>query len=224
MEVYFPTYGWVDFNPSDELTLVGTTIEDLIDGTTELELLDVEFELIPIENPLGDQGELLNQLLAPVELEREEGLPWTIIWSVGGVVAALAIVSLGGRVYWVWGLRGLSGMPRQWGSIERLAGWAGLRAEESETVRQWGERIGEMLERPEEATALSTAFEEARYGPPDLERTDAEETGDDYRVLRNALAARIFGRRSARRDEADEDSGAQADEGLDDEVDGEDEA
>ena len=228
VEVYFPTYGWVDFNPSDELTLVGTTIGDLIDGTTEMEFLDVEFELIPIENPLADQGELLNQLLAPVELEREAGPPWTIIWSVGGVAAALVIVSLGSRVYWVWGLRGLSGMPRQWGSIERLAGWAGLRADESETVRQWGERIGETLERPEEATALSTAFEEARYGPPDLERTDAEETGDAYRILRNALAARIFGRRAARRDEAGEEVGAEPDEALeetmDDERDGENEA
>lgn len=207
VEVYFPTYGWVDFNPSDELTLVGTTLEDLMDGTTEVTLLDVEFELIPIENPLEEQAELLNQLLAPIDLEREQGPPWVIIWSVGGVLAALAIVSLSGRVYWAWGLRGLSGMPRQWGSIERLAGWAGLRAEESETVRQWGERIGETLERPEEATALSTAFEEARYGPPDLERTDAEETGDAYRILRNALAARIFGRRTARRDEGEEADG-----------------
>ena len=207
VEVYFPTYGWVDFNPSEELTLVGTTLGELIEATNEGVLLDVDFELIPIENPSEDQAELLNQLLAPIDLEREQGPPWTIIWSVGGLVAFLVVVSLGGRVYWAWGLRGLSGMPRQWGGIERLAAWAGLRAEESETVRQWGERLGETLERPDEAAALSTAFEEARYGPPDLERTDVDETGEAYMVLRNALAARIFGRRTARREEGADEEG-----------------
>ena len=226
VEVYFPTYGWVDFNPSDELTLVGGDLGTLIGEVTNLPFDEVPEIPLPLETIDEDSIDLLADLLTPVELEREEGPPWTIIWSVGGAVVALVVVSMGARVFWVWGLRGLNGMPRQWGGIERLAGWAGLQAAESETVRQWGTRLGDALEHPAEAATLSTAFEEARYGPPDLERTDTDEAGEAYRILRNALAARIFGRRSARRDEEEEEAEVEVseDEGLDDGVVDEDEA
>ena len=210
VEVYFPTYGWVEFNPTEELAILGTSLEVFLQTNADnSEIPEIPLELLPLETV--DTSDALADLLAPIELERESGPPWMIIWSVGGAAVALVIVSMGARVFWVWGLRGLSGMPRQWGGIERLSGWAGLRADESETVRQWGSRLGEALEHQAEAATLSTAFEEARYGPPDLERTDMEEAGEAYRVLRNALLARIFGRRSARED-AEEEEGVAEDE------------
>ena len=100
--------------------------------------------------------------------------------------------------------------------MERLAGWAGLRARESESARRWSERLGEALGRPDEAAALGAAFEEARYGPPDLERAGADDTADAYRVLRNALAARLVGRGRRARPEPDGDADAGADEVGDD--------
>ena len=212
VEVYFPTYGWVDFNPSEELLLVGTGLGGFLTNAENTEIPELPLDLIPLGSLGVDGADALADLLAPVDFQRSSGPPWVAIWSVGGVLAAMAAASLGARVYWVWGLRGLSGMPRQWGGVERLAGWAGLRAEESETVRQWGERLGDALERSEEAAALSTAFEEARYGPPDLERTDAVETDQAYRALRNALASRLFGRRAPHRDEEEAEDGAEASE------------
>ena len=215
VEVYFPTYGWVDFNPSEELILVGTSLETLLLSGESSEIPEIPLEPLPLDTFDEDSFDVLGELLDPVELEREAGPPWVIIWSVGGALVALVVVSMGGRVFWVWGLRGLNGMPRQWGGIERLARWAGLQAAESETVRQWGVRLGDALEHPSEATTLSTAFEEARYGPPDMERTDTEEAGEAYRVLRNALAARILGRRPRREEEEE----AEAPEGdIDDEA------
>ncbi len=212
VEVYFPTYGWVDFNPSDDLALLGTSLETFLLAAENTEIPEIPLDLIPLDT-LNDSLAALEALLTPTELERGYEPPWILIWSVGGTLAAVVIVLLGTRVVWVWGLRGLNGMPRQWGGVERLAGWAGLQPRESETVRQWGTRLGDALERPEEAITLSTAFEEARYGPPDLERTDPEQTGEAYRTLRNSLAARIFGRKSARKDEAEAE--AIEDDGLD---------
>ncbi len=209
VEVYFPTYGWVDFNPSEELTLIGTGLGEVLVGVDNSEIPEIPLDLIVLDT-IDDSAAALEALLVPVELQRESGPPWVIIWSVGGALGAVVVVFLGARLYWAWGLRGLSGMPRQWGGIERLAGWAGLRAVESETVRQWGDRVGTALERPAEAAALSTAFEEARYGPPDLERTDPEESGEAYKILRNALAARIFGRRAAHREEEDAEAEVEA--------------
>jgi len=210
VEVYFPTYGWVDFNPSEELALVGPGLGGFVSGVDNTEIPEIPIDVLPLE-PLADSAGALEDLLAPIELERESEPPWILIYSVGGVAAVVVLMMLGSRLYWVWGLRGLSGMPRQWGGIERLAGWAGLRAAEAETVRQWGDRLGTALERPAEAAALSTAFEEARYGPPDLDRSDPDQTGEAYRALRNALAARIFGRRTARRDAEEGDDEAVVD-------------
>ncbi len=225
VEVYFPTYGWVEFNPSGDVLLTGVTLQEVLDGSEVTPVLELPVDLLPIDTLLGDDADILGTVLTPITLERASGPPWTVIWSVGGALAALAAIALGARAYWAWGLRGLRGMPRQWGGLERLAGWAGLRSAESETVRQWGERLGSALDRPEEAAALSTAFEEARYGPPDLERTDAAETKTAYRVLRNALAARILGRRSARKPEMDgEDDEATETNDADDEASREDEA
>ncbi|HCU99740.1 MAG TPA: hypothetical protein DGL25_00940 [Dehalococcoidia bacterium] len=202
VEVYFPTYGWIDFNPSDELTLVGATFEGLISSTNNEPLPDLPFDLIPLEETINDGSVLLGELLTPVELERKSGPPWMVIWILAGTMGTLVVVSLGTRLYWVWGLRGLRGLPRQWGGIERLAGWAGLQPKESETVRQWGIRLGSTLERPEEASLLSTAFEEARYASASRENNqDGEEADEAYRMLRNALAVRIFGQRSARREQ-----------------------
>ena len=87
-----------------------------------------------------------------------------------------AVIALSGRLYWLWGLRGLDGVPRQWASVERLAGWAGFEPGGTESARRWGSRVGESLAREEAADELSAAYEETRYGPPDLERVDAEET------------------------------------------------
>ena len=209
VEVYFPTYGWVDFNPSEELALLGPGLGGFVAAADNSEMPEIPLDVLPLE-PLADSAAALEDLLAPIELERQSEPPWVLIYSVGGVAAVVVLMLLGSRLYWVWGLRGLSGMPRQWGGIERLAGWAGLRASEAETVRQWGDRLGAALERPAEAATLSTAFEEARYGPPDLDRSDPDQTGEAYRALRNALAARIFGRRTARRDEEEADGEAAA--------------
>ncbi len=205
VEVYFPTYGWVEFNPSDDLILVDGALADILLAAEQELAPALPVDILPIETILDEGVIEFDEILTPTELERSAGPPWVIIWSVGGVLVVVLLFTSGTRLYWSWGLRGLSGVPRQWGGIEQLSRWAGLQADESETVRQWGNRLGDSLERPEEAAALSTAFEQTRYGPPDLDRSDEDASGEAYRALRNALAARIFGRRSAHRKEADAD-------------------
>ncbi len=193
VEAFFPTYGWVEFLPGEALVVLGEG-PGLLTGEASGEFIELPLDVLPLETLTGEDAELtLDELLTPFP-SGAAGPPRALFWGIGGALAALAAALLGGRLLWAWGLRGLRGMPRQWGGVERLAGWAGLRAADSESARRWGERLGEALGRPDEAEALSAAFEEARYGPPDLERTSADETADAYRALRNALAARLIGR------------------------------
>ncbi len=193
VEAFFPTYGWVEFLAGRELVALGEGAA-LLTGGADSEFIELPLDTLPLDALTGEGAELtLDELLTPFP-DTGGGPPRELFWGIGGGLAALAAALLGGRLVWLWGLRGLRGMPRQWGGVERLAGWAGLRAGDSESARRWGERLGEALGRPDEATALSAAFEEARYGPPDLERTSADDTADAYRALRNALAARLIGR------------------------------
>ena len=203
VEAFFPTYGWVEFLAGEELVVLGEG-GGLLTGGADGGFVELPLDTLPLDVLGGEAAELtLDELLTPFP-DTGGGPPRELFWGIGGALAALAAALLGGRLVWMWGLRGLRGMPRQWGGVERLAGWAGLRAADSESARRWGERLGEALGRPDEATALSAAFEEARYGPPDLERSSADETADAYRALRNALAARLIGR--GRRPHADKDA------------------
>ncbi len=215
VEVFFPTYGWVEFLPGEVPVLLGEGPGLLAGGTGEL-LPELPLDELPLETLTGeDAAAILDALLTPAP-PSDGGPPRALFWGIGGALAAMAAALMGGRLAWLWSLRGLRGMPRQWGGVERLAGWAGLRARESESARRWSERLGEALGRPDEAAALGAAFEEARYGPPDLERAGADDTADAYRVLRNALAARLVGRGRRARPEPDGNADAGADGAGDD--------
>jgi hypothetical protein len=90
---------------------------------------------------------------------------------------------------------GLDGRARMWAKTQRLAGWAGLGSRQAETPREWSRRMGRAIEREAEAVTLSAAFEEARYGRPDLQRIDDEQATTSYRGLRGALFAKLMRRR-----------------------------
>ena len=215
VEVFFPTYGWLEFNPSGDLPAgvggFGPGVTPANNQTPE-----IPFEPLPVDELFGGGEEAqLDALLGGVgDPASGGGAPWLLIWSLGGALLVAALIALSGRLYWLWGLRGLDGVPRQWASVERLAGWAGFEPSGDESARRWGDRVGDNLAQQEAAVALSTAYEETRYGPPDLERVDAEETAGSYRLLRNALFGRVFGRKPGRRP-ADESGDEPDDGGLD---------
>ena len=166
-------------------------------------------EPLPLDLLEGEGADAeLAALIGTAGEDAAGGPPWTLIWSLAGALLVAAVIALSGRLYWLWGLRGLDGVPRQWASVERLAGWAGFEPGGTESARRWGSRVGESLAREEAADELSAAYEETRYGPPDLERVDAEETAGSYRVLRNALLGLVVGRKAA--EDTDEDDGAEA--------------
>mgnify|MGYP001388577656 CR=1 FL=1 len=198
VEVFFPSYGWIEFNPSGELLLGGNfrPSEQVSNG---------EYPEIPIGDPFLVEDLFNLPDLSPLGLLLEgrqqvgDGwAPWTLIWSLGGALLVIVLVTLGGRTYWVWGLRSLDGVPRQWAAIERLASWAGFQTPANESARQWGRRVGVELDHETAAVALSEAYEEARYGPPDLERIELNETSVPYQLLRNALLRHIFRLKSQR--------------------------
>jgi hypothetical protein len=121
-----------------------------------------------------------------------------LIYTLSGILAALAVALVAGRVSWNWGLRGLSGRTRLWAKAHRLAGWAGMGSRVAETPREWSRRVGGAIDRSDDAEQLATAYEESRYGRPDLQRIDDESAEGAYKRLRSALFSAVLRRKPSK--------------------------
>jgi transglutaminase-like putative cysteine protease len=202
VEVYFPTYGWVMFNPNanQPISVSGGGISP---GVNDLEGILSGAEL---EQLFGEIGTLTPGAEAALEALNEEPTahddpPWTLIYSLIGALVAMVALGLAGRITWNWGLSGLEGPIRMWARVERLAGWASLAGRPAETPRELASRVGTAVESEKDADILRRAYEHSRYGPPETDLPQPEEVEPAYIRLRNALlklvaAVRIPGRRT----------------------------
>lgn len=196
VEVFFPKYGWVTFNPTSGREAggaggLGTAAATGGFGSDPTNLQD----LFPPDDfvnpqPTGPIATALNE--TPTT---HSGPPWLIIWSLTGLLGLVAVAGVTTRFAWNYGLGGLEGRSRLWAKVQRAAGWAGLGAKRGETPREWSRRLGAAIDREPDATQLAAAYEEARYGRPDLQREDDAETASAYKRLRNTLLGKVARRR-----------------------------
>ncbi len=188
VEVFFPEYGWVPFNPTPDRAAGsggglggGGLLEGGIDPEPNLDELFAEIG--GYEPGISDAADALNAEVTP-----HNDPPWTLIYSLVGALVAIVAVVFAGRLTWNWGLAGLDGPAKMWARVQRLAGWAKLGGDEAETPREWARRVGPATAREDDAAVMASAFQHARYGRPDSPAPDSPESTDEsYRGLRNAL-------------------------------------
>jgi transglutaminase-like putative cysteine protease len=193
VEVYFPGYGWVNFNPTSDRPAGGAEafgsggsggLANVDDPTAGLEGIFPDVDFFP-------ELEEVDQALAePPGVSQSR--PWYLLWVALGVLAGAAALGLAGRFAWNFGLGGLEGPARLWAKTQRLASWAGLGQRPHDTPREWSRRLGGAIGREDAATRLAEAYQESRYGRPDLARSDPQETESAYRRVRGALVARVL--------------------------------
>lgn len=194
VEVFFPEYGWVNFNPTPDrpaggaggIGTGGLPRENPTDFPTLEDLFPIEGGEIITPFP-EDIGDALDE--EPVIQDQP---PWTLIWTLVALLAAAAIIALAARVTWNWGLGSLQGRAQLWAKTQRLAGWAGLGTETGETPNEWSRRMGGAVGAEDDAVILSRAYEEARYGRPEQQRVPEDDASGAYVRLRNALFGRLF--------------------------------
>ncbi len=194
VEVFFPKYGWINFNPTADRPAGGadgSLGSGVQIGTEPFDLDPSLFEDIPgVDiNPDGPGAALAEE---PVV---NEPFPWSIVFGLAGLLVAAAAIVFSGRIAWNWGLGDLDGRAKLWAKTQRLAGWAKIGSKPAETPREWSRRLGKTIDREDDALLLSNAYEESRYGRPDLVRIADEDAETSYKSLRSALAAKLLRRK-----------------------------
>lgn len=191
VEVYFPGYGWVNFNPtSGKFGTGGIPGAAGVAGNGFIDPSLVPQGITgPNVNDFDPNPAASHALAEPATIHGDP--PWTLIWTLAIIGALLVAAAVAIRLSWTWGMAGLSGRPRLWAQTQRIAGWAGLGSQPWETPREWSHRVGGALSQEEEAAKFATAYEEARYAREEMRHSDEAEVATTYRKLRAGLLRAI---------------------------------
>ena len=191
-EVYFPGFGWVEFNPTPGLATISRSSPEPITST------DAEQNPAPA---LGLGFENLEELFeedAPTEEEIVVGgssRDYTRGIAIG-LAAALAVALVagsGGLGYaWLRGLGGLAPPARRWAQTLRLASWARVPPAASRTPREYAQELREQVPDLADVDVLADAYVRHRFGGQETTPVEDERQDAAWRTVRRRLLARLL--------------------------------
>ena len=203
VEVFFPEFGWVDFDPTPS---VGTAVDLVGVGGERLATQRlVPFRSDVFDGQSGAQLDELEELLA-TELDAlqtgrgAEGGGSALWWIYGAAITLGVFVALSGTGWAAWqvSLRGQGPVERAWTATQRLGGWSGLPAEPTVTPNEYAAVLGAALADPEAPRTLARQYGRVRFGRKALQPEEAEDVRRAWHRLRGRLL-RHWLRRSLRR-------------------------
>jgi transglutaminase-like putative cysteine protease len=167
VEVYFPGYGWVDFEPTPSQSTI-TRGSGAFDDSVPNDLLDDPTLGGPM---MGDRWDYFEEEFLPGEagagdfvLGQQESTS-TGQWIMRAI-AVLLLVAIGVvSFYWLRGLGGLSPAGQFYTRLQRGAAWTGVSAKESMTPFEYARSIGATVDGSRtDAEFLAEIYVRERYG------------------------------------------------------------
>jgi transglutaminase-like putative cysteine protease len=183
VEVYFPEYGWIEFEPTPirpvpqrqgiDMSIDGRDLDYYDDSLwdSELDWLD-GIDRAPFNEQSG-----FNLFV-----------PRAVGYGGSALIAACLVALLVVFVAWRRGLGGLTVSEGMYARMCRLAGWLGIRQVDSQTPAEYAQTITTIVpEISTEAEHLSTAYVRARFGRPSEAEQASQPLQDAWRRMRNLL-------------------------------------
>jgi hypothetical protein len=203
VEVFFPNYGWIEFEPTAAQPVIVRPVEPE-NIASSVEDPDESLGLPPDNNRMDRMEELLDEGVPP---DTGSSLSfWTRLtptkpssWVFGG----LLLIGLAGITVWTMRHRQtmrLSNVGSIYHNMVRLAGWAGARTHVSQTPYEHAEVLGQVVpegERPAQRIAGIYARERYGHGPPDdREQATASHNWQELRpkLVRHTILRHVFRR------------------------------
>jgi len=195
VEVWFPGFGWVRFDPTGG----GLAVDNPIPSGAPLS--PRPSVSIPPASGIDDGG-AIGRTRDPSDVVIPPGGGGTGSPLAYAVIAVLLAVVVGGLAFIAWqrGPRGGTGPDDAWRGIGRLAGRFGFGPRPTQTVYEYAGALGEVLpaSRPELQT-VARAKVEVAYGRTVLSEARLRALRDAQRRLRVSLLRLAFRRRDRRR-------------------------
>ncbi len=196
VQVYFPGYGWIDFEPTPnwpthERTLrtpqfMGGSADPIEDDP---EGLFAELESDPfIEGAFDDTDVTVNPGSVLLERYGEYAL-WVLI-----AIAAVAGAWLLGHFVWNFGLGSLGPEARLYAKMTRLGWLGGIGRKPDQTPLEYAAHMGSLVPNVSDgASLIAWAYAAVRYGSGDEDEERQAAVAEAWNSIKFSLFRRIFG-------------------------------
>ena len=201
VQVYFPDYGWVDFDPTPGFT-ADETLAGIAGAGPRIAAQRLEtprIDLSPTSQSQLDEFQL-DELLALLaeqqepgsQLQNDAGLNRWYWLAPAIVLSAIAGLALLAALAWRISLRRLAPADRAWVASSRLARWAGIPAADSTTPLEHAAKIDTALNLPRTAADIAAAHCAARYGRHPLDDETQQQAHSNWHTLRPRLIRKLL--------------------------------
>ena len=195
-EVYFPTYGWIPFNPSPDRPA------DLTPGVREDSDLTGGFDLSDFPNlPVGADpifgiadglptGGDFGQLFSSGGSNAPNYMPWLLAG-----VAIIVVLAAGSAAFgWRRSVQGLPYPQQLWEKTVRLSKLAGHGPQIGDTPSEFARSLQKAFRGHQVIGDISKAYNRSRFGRGEIAAADRSELARQWGPLRNAMFGRIAAR------------------------------
>jgi hypothetical protein len=183
-ELYFPGYGWVDFEPtSSQPVLVrpedsGSPLLPGMESSTPASREEDESKFGPDEAGAGE--DIVNVDVAPPQPWYRRLLYPALALLGTGMIAVLLLLA-----WWYAGLRGLSPAASIYEQMRRLGSLLGVAHQTHQTPIEYGESLGQILPQSQEDVRYVVAqYVKQRFSAHGLSEGEKEQLQERWRKLR----------------------------------------
>ena len=200
VQVYFPGYGWIDFEPTPNWPTHDRSpiaprfsggVTDPIEDDPEALLGEMESD--PFIEGLFEEAEGGGNTASMLAEEYGDYVMWTLI-----AVASLFALWLLGYLAWNFGLGSLGPEAKLYAKLTRLGWLGGIGRRPNQTPMEYAAHVGHLVPSVQGgASLIAWAYATVRYGSADEDEERQAAVMEAWRSIRFNMARRIFGRFTA---------------------------
>lgn len=200
-EAFFPSYGWIPFEPTSSRPLIesgtGAAPDETLTEPSPIAEPETPEPATPAVDATPDAAAVDPTGAIPPQVTPESGsgeTRWGLIAAIGsGVFGAVAVASW---LLWSLPLRGMSQSSSLFARLRRVGGWLGVPAAPTATPHEYGQAFAERTPRAHaQVDRIVHMYELDQFGPekPDARWIVAAE--DAWQSLKRELPGWFFRRR-----------------------------
>ncbi len=198
VQVYFPNFGWIDFEPTprwplhQRSLLSGPGAEDVPGRLNSLTGADDPADTFdPNIERLGEGEEAFD----PATDGGFEGAATSVVIPLLIALGAVAGVWILGQTVWTMSLANASPVERAYAKMSRLGAIAGIGRRVHQTPAEYAAALGQAVpDISPAAQRIAAAYTGSRYGRRDASESEQQELEKAWRSMRGSLLARVIRR------------------------------